>query len=322
MTLAMVSKIVFAKTAERGEIVIRKVNSVTIDNDWKTLTDKAEITLPRNIIDFDKIKVSEIFRKGDPVEIFLGYDENLVKEFIGYIAEVSSDIPIKIVCDDSMFLLKKHPVSISMRSTKLTDLIKQIVPEGIETDVADMNIGMTRFPDTTAAKILEDLQKINIYSYFRGTKLIVGKIYSDDPQEPVVLNFNRNIIDNQLNYRHKEDVLIKIIVSSNQKKGKQLKVEFGDDGGTVQRLTCRPGITSKTELLKLAKLDYDKFKKDKLEGHIETFGTPTIQHGMKARIVSPQYTDREGLYWVMKVEKSFSDDAKYRQKVYLDTKTE
>jgi len=321
MTLAMVSKIVFPQTAVHGEIVIRKANAVKIESSWETLTDTAIIILPRNVKDFDKINVKTVFKKGDPVQIYLGYDEKLVLEFTGFISEVSADIPIKIKCDDFMYLLKKHSVNVSMRNTKLIDLIKQIVPAGIEYDVADINIGTKRFPNTTAAKILEELQENEIYSYFVGKKLIVGKIYSDNASEPVEFNFSRNVIENALQYKNKEDIIIKIIAESTQPKGKKLKVEYGDDFGQEQHLSYY-NIQLKEDLLKLAMLDYDKFKVDGFEGHITVFGTPSVSHGMKAKIISYQYPDRKGLYFIKKVVKEFDDSPKYRQTIDLDKKAE
>ncbi|WP_269222004.1 hypothetical protein [Flavobacterium sp. IMCC34518] len=321
MTLAMVSKIIFPETATHDEIVIRKCNSVRIESSWELLTDTAVIVLPRNVKDFDKLNVKAIFKKGDPVEIYLGYDENLLLEFTGFISEVSADIPVKIKCDDYMYLLKKHSVNVSMKSTKLEDLIKLIIPPGIEYDVADINIGTKRFPNTTAAKILEELQGNNIYSYFKGKKLIVGKIYSDDVSEPVVFNFTKNVIDNNLQYKNKEDVIIKIIANSTLPKGKKLKVEYGDDFGTEQHLSYY-NITLEAELLKLAKADYDKFKVDGFEGHITVFGTPSVIHGMKAQILSYQYPDRKGLYFIKKVVKEFDDSPKYHQTIDLDKKAE
>lgn len=321
MTLAMVSKIVFPETATHGEIIIRKCNAVKIESSWETLTDTAVIILPRNVRDFDKLNVKTIFKNGDPVEIYLGYDEELILEFTGFISEVSADIPIKIKCDDYMYLLKKHDVNISMRSTKLEDLIKSIIPSGIEYDVADINIGTKRFPKTTAAKILEELQGKNIYSYFKGKKLIVGKIYSDDASEPVVFNFSQNVVDNALQYKNKEDVIIKIIATSTLPKGKKIKAEFGDEFGQEQHLSYY-NIQLQAELLKLAMADYDKYKVEGFKGNITVFGIPSVTHGMKAQIISYQYPDRKGLYFIKKVTKEFDDSPKYRQIIDLDKKAE
>lgn len=321
MTFAMVSKLVFPAREGRGEIVIRRVNSVNIESTWENLTSTATIVLPRNVKDFDKLNVKTIFKNGDPVLIYLGYDENLILEFDGFINMVTADIPIEIKCDDWMYKLKKHPVNISMKSTKLLDLIKQIVPEGIEVDVADINIGTKRFPNTTAAKVLEDLQDNNIYSYFKGRTLVVGKIYTDDTSTPVVFNFNQNVVDHNLQYKNKEDVLIKIKGVSTLSNGRKITAEFGDDGGTEQNLSYY-NIVLKAELEKLIKLDYEKFKVDGFEGHVEVFGIPSVTHGMKAKIISNQYPDRKGLYFIKKVEKEFSDSGTYHQKVYLDKKAE
>lgn len=321
MTVAMVSKIVFPETDTHGEIVIRKCNAVKIESGWELLTDTAVIVLPRNVRDFDKLNVKTIFKKGDPVDIYLGYDENLILEFTGFISEVSADIPIRIKCDDYMYLLKKHSVNVSMRSTKLEDLIKLIVPPGIEYEVADMNIGTKRFPNTTAAKILEELQGNNIYSYFKGKKLIVGKIYTDDTAEPVVLNFTQNVVDNNLQYKNKEDVIIKIIATSTSPKGHKLKAEFGDDFGLEQHLSYY-NIQLESELLNLAKVDYDKYKVEGFDGTITIFGTPSVSHGMKAQIISYQYPDRKGLYFIKKVTKEFDDSPKFRQILDLDKKAE
>lgn len=321
MTLAMVSKIVFPETDVHGEIVIRKANAIQIESSWETLTDTAIIVLPRNVRDFDKINVKTVFKKGDPVEIYLGYDEKLLLEFTGFISEVSADIPIKIKCDDFMYLLKKHSVNVSMRSTRLIDLIKLIVPKGIEYDVADINIGTKRFPNTTAAKILEELQGNEIYSYFVGKKLIVGKVYSDNIGDPVVFNFSKNVIDNNLQYKNAEDIIIKIIANSTLPKGKKLRVEFGDDFGQEQHLSYY-NIALKDDLLKLAKADYDKFKVEGFEGNISAFGIPSVTHGMKAKVISYQYPDRKGLYFIKKVVKDFDDSPKYRQTIELDKKAE
>jgi hypothetical protein len=321
MTLAMVSKIVFPSTSTHNEIIIRQCNSVRIESGWEMLTDTAVIVLPRNVRDFDKLNVKTIFKKGDPVEIYLGYDENLVLEFTGFISEVSADIPVKIKCDDYMYQLKKHSVNVAMKNSKLSDLIRAIVPAGIDYEVADINIAPKRYPNTTAAKILEDLQDNNIYSYFVGKKLIVGKIYTDNTTEPVVLNFTQNVVDNNLQYKNKEDVIIKIIATSTLPKGRKLKAEFGDDFGQEQHLSYY-NIQLKSELLYLAKLDYEKYKVEGFDGTITIFGMPSVRHGMKAQIISNQYPDRKGLYHIKKVTKEFDDSPKYRQILNLDKKAQ
>ena len=113
-------RITLPATDNRGELILKKIQSVRIESSWKRLTDTAEITLPRKAIHLDqgKVKVSfkqvkEWFRRGDPVLIELGYNGNYEIEFAGYITHVSADIPIKIKLEDEMYQLKKLPVHIS-----------------------------------------------------------------------------------------------------------------------------------------------------------------------------------------------------------------
>ena len=315
----MIAKLVFPATENRDyTVTIRKVESVTIESSWELLTDTAVVTIPRNVKFFEKRKVREVFRNGDPVEIWLGYDDEakLIKEFSGYVVSVSADIPIEIKCEDKMFELKKHSVNYAMKTTKLSDLIKAIVPEGMDIDVADFDLSKQRFPNTTAAKVLEQLQEGNIYSYFKGETLVVGKIYTDDEEPPVGFNFSRNVVDNKLQYRLKDEVLILIKATSTLPKGKKITVEFGDKGGVNQNLAYY-NIPSKDELLKLCKLDYEKYKQDGYQGDLNVFGIPSVHHGMKARVISDLYPDRDGTYWIKRVIKSFNDQG-YRQSLNLD----
>lgn len=319
MYLAMVAHIIFPAVRDRKEISIRRPNSVKIESGWEMLTDHATIIMARNVTYFDKHKVKEVFKKGDPVEIHLGYNGNLIKEFTGYITEVSADIPIQIKCQDQMYMLKKKPVNISLKNTHLPDLISKIVPD-MKTDVMDIEIGTQRFVKTTVAKVLEYLQEeYSIYSYIKnGDTLVVGKVYSDD-SEVAEYDFRKNIVHNNLEYKSKEDIEIKINGVSTLPNGDKLTVSFGDDGGDIQELSYY-NITVKAELEKLVKIDYDKFKIDGFTGRISTWGIPSVQHGYKAQIVGDEYPERNGTYYIKKVTKIFDDSPKYRQVIQLDKK--
>ena len=316
MTLAMSATIVFSATAHRRGFVVRKLQGISIESSWEMLTDRAVITLPRNVRDFDREKVREVFRNGDPVEIWFGYDGNMIREFTGFVVEVSADVPIEIKCEDYMYSLKRHSVNYAMKTTRLQDLIAAIVPEGTATDVADMELTKLRFPKTTAAKVLEKLQESNIYSYFKGTELVVGKVYSDDTQPPAVFNFARNVVGHSLQYKTKDDVMVLVKGTSTLPKGQKITAEFGDPGGTEQSLSYY-NITSKDALLALVKEDYAKFKKDGYKGNMTVFGVPSVRHGMKAMVLSDIYPDRNGTYWIKSVGKTF-DSGGIRQVLNLD----
>jgi hypothetical protein len=309
----MTAHIIFEAFKGLPEVSLRRPSGVQVESSWQRLTDTAVIVLPRNVKDFDKQKVKEVFKTGRPVTIKLGYNGENETEFTGYITKVSADIPIKIQCEDEMYQLKKIPVHLSTKAINLQDLIKKIVP-GYDTDVERWDMPPQRYVHTTAAKVLEFLKKeYKLYSYFVGKKLVVGKIYSDDTStEPVKLNLEANVRSNNLKYRHKDDIEIKIRAISTLRNGSKLEAVVGDTGGTEKQLAYY-GITVKAELEKQAKRAYDLYKVDGFDGSLSTFGQPVIRHGMKVDLSSHIYPDRNGRYYVDSVRVSFDNNGYARE---------
>lgn len=319
MSLVMTARITFDAHEGRRKIVLRKVTSVVIETSWKTLTDTAEITLPRNVKFFDNQNVKEVFRKGDPVTIELGYDERFVTEFQGYISTVSADTPIIIKCDDEMYNLKKMKAHYTSKSVTLDKLIKDLV-KGYDIDVLQgVQLGGVRFANTTVYKVLEKLQDnpYNLHSYFKGKQLVVGKYYADDAaNNPYKLRLEKNVVSNELTYRSREDVILKINATSVLVNGKSIKYELGEDGGDVLNLNYY-NIEVKAELEKKVKQDYDRRKQGGLDGTVTLFGIPSVAHGGVANIESRRYPDRNGSYYIDTIRKEFDDTPKYRQIVTL-----
>ena len=327
MVLAMVANITFLATETRKEIVIKKVTSVHIESGWKYLTDSAIITLPRMAtytqegkkkLTFKQIK--ETFAVGDPVKIELGYNGNYAKEFEGYITHVSADIPIVIKCEDEMYLLKKQPVNVSLPNASLEELLTTILP-GYNIDALEVEIGAQRHPKTTVAKVLEYLKdEYSLYSYMKEKQLVCGKVYADDSdQEPINLHLEKNVLNNDLNYKNKEDVLIRINAVSTLKNGDKIEVTVGDETGEERQLSYF-GIEVEAELTKLAQEDLKKYKVDGFTGSVKTYGIPIINHGNKVELTSSLYPDRNGLYYVEETVVDFTDNAEYRRNVKLGDK--
>lgn len=318
----MVCKVTFARTG----MVLRNINSLHIESGWKRLTDTAELTLPRKAIfkengkkDFKISEVKQYFKIGDPVLIELGYDGKYQKEFEGYITHVSADIPIKIKMEDEMYQLKKLPVHISLPKTSLTNLLKKIIP-GYEIDALEVELGALKFAKTTVAKVLEFLKdEYSLFSYMDGKKLIVGKVYADDSAlDPVKLHLEKNVVNNDLNYKDKDDVLIRITAVSTLSNGNKIEVTVGDETGEERQLSYY-GIEIEAELKKLANEDYKKYKVDGFTGSLTAFGIPYFKHGMKVNLDSDLYPDRKGLYYVEETIIDYND-AGYRRKGQLGEK--
>lgn len=323
----MNAKVVFKATDNHKEFFIRQISEVEIESSWKTICDTAHIILPRNVKDFDRKKVKEIFRRGDKVEIYLGYgyDENLLLEFSGYIDKVSADYPITIKLEDEMWRLKQTPVNFASKDIKLKSFIQKIVTDyPIDID-SDVSLGAVRFSKVTLGEVLKKLQDdFSLYSFIRNGKLTIAKPYSDVSDKIPVFDLERNCVSNDLNYLSKEEKLVKIIGQSMQKLAKaikkretdkKLKFEFGDSNAT-EIIHWTFNVTNLQDLEKEVKRMYNDKKKEGWDGSFTTFGTPSVQHGQKQKLTSSLYTDREGIYYSDSVKKTFNKDG-FRQEIEL-----
>jgi len=321
MTLAMTCKIVFAANDRRGEIIMNQVTGLEFESSFKEMTDRGSLTIPRKVRFFDRYKVKEVFRRGDAIAIYFGYSGNNVKEFEGYISEVSADIPVTIKFEDEMFKVKQLPVNFSAANTTLENLLKAIVP-GYDIDALEgVQLGGVRLPKTTVGPVLEKLQSDwGLYTYMKGKQLVSGKYYADDSaSETVAFHLERNCVSTSLNYQKKEDVSIKIKCVSTLSNGQKLTVEnIGDTDGNERQLSFY-NITVKAELERLGKLEYEKYKVDRYDGSFTAFGIPSVRHGMKCQVRSTLYEERSGVYYIERVAKSF-DNGGIRQEITLGDK--
>lgn len=321
MTLTMTCKIEFPANDRRGDIVIHQVSELEFESSFKEMTDRGSLTLPRKVKFFDRHKVKEIFRRGDAIRIWFGYDGNNIQEFEGYITEVSADLPIVIKFEDEMYRIKQMAVNYSAPNTTLENLLKTIVP-GYNIDALEgVQLGGVRLPNTTVGPVLTKLQSDwGIYTYMKGKQLVSGKYYADDSDiEVVTFHLERNCVSTALNYKNKEDVTLRIKCVSTLANGQKLEVDgIGDIDGNERVLTFY-NVQVKAELKRLGLLEYEKYKQDRYDGSFTAFGIPSVKHGMKAKIVSELYGERSGIYYIEKVAKSFGADG-IRQEITLGDK--
>ncbi len=319
----MKARITFPKRKGRKAVILHAIENVLINSSSKSLTDTAELTLPRKVLKktFDKTRVREVFRRGDWMRIELGYYDaqdkrkGLRREFEGYVTEVSADMPIRMKCEDEMWKLKQIPVDYSGKNVSLKQLLKDILPK-YTIDASEKEfLGAVRYTETTAAEVLKQLQyDKNIYSYFKSGKLISGKRYNTSRTH--TFDLERNAVSERLQYRLAEDIKI-LIVAANMSKGKKTECKVGEAGGEVYRLNyTSPELIALEDLKQKAQADYDNRKADGLEGSFTAFGKPSVQHSEKVKVKSRIYTDRQGVYYVESVNKRFNPSG-YRQEIRL-----
>lgn len=316
MTVAMTCDIVFPANDRRGRIVLHQVNSISFENSFRTLADYGDLVLPRNVHFEKQQKLRSIFRREDEIQIYFGYNGNNILEFSGYIKRVSADLPMTIEFEDEMFKVKRLPVNFQSSSVSLENLLQEIIP-GYSIDALEgVDLGAVRLPKTQVGSVLEKLESDwGLLSYMDGKTLRSGKYYKE---ETVTFQLEK-VVSTDLEYQNADDVQIKLKAISTLRNGDKLTVEnIGDAEGNERQLSFY-NISSKDELKKLAEREYQKYKVDRFEGSFTAFGMPSVKSGMKCRLISTLYDDRNGTYYIEKAVKSF-DDGGIKQVITLGDK--
>ena len=294
-----------------------------IVEDVSTLTDTCEIQLPK------KIKWQEAvtkngkppIKRGDKITIKLGYDGNLQTRFTGFIRSVDAKVPITIKCEDGMFVLKSHKVKPkAFKNASLHEIMSYLL-EGTSIQFQlmdkDIKVGNWRLTKTHASEELQELkEKMMLSSYFRRINgesiLYIGLAYPLDNRKKVKFMHGKNIIDENFEYRDKEDIRVRCEAQSFNAKNKKVTYEYGDKDGDVIKIRI-DGLTE-NELKKYAIEAVERYKQSGFKGSFETFGQLEVS---KCDMVEIHASDgNSGVYLVKKLEIEFGTNG-YRQKIEL-----
>lgn len=300
------------------------VHNCTIVEDTEALTDTCELELPKNIKweGYTSENNHPPIKRGDKVIVKIGYDEELETRFVGYVRSVDAHTPVRIKCEDQMFLLKQTKlIPTSFKKATLQEVITYLLAEtGIEFELIDKNIqiGKYRIVKSTVAEELQELrERYLLSSYFRNinnkTVLYVGLKFPLDNRKKVVFTHGKNIISESLEYRRKEDIQVRVEAVSFGKKHKKTTIEVGDKEGDIIKMRI-DGLTA-TELEKYALQALERYKQNGLKGSFETFGVPEVS---KCDMVDLTISDGStGVNLVKKNEITFGVNG-YRQNITLD----
>lgn len=302
--------------------VFSAVSSVRIVQDIETLTDTCEIELPKKIKWQNLDNPFQIpLKRGDKVWVQLGYDGQLTTRFVGYIRRIDPKVPLRIYCEDSMFLLKLKKASPkSWRNARLQEVLTHLLQDTeIEFELVDKDIelGSYRIVKPTISEELQELkERYLLSSYFRiinGKNVLhIGLKYPQNNRKKHFFKQGVNIISHDLEYRNKDDIRARVRAESFGAKHKKTTIEIGDKDGDLIRIRI-DGLTE-NQLKKYAEKTLENYKKDGLKGSFETFGTPAVD---KCDILHITLENQnKGQYLVQKNEIQFSPNG-YRQKIEL-----
>jgi len=256
------------------------INNCNIVEDTATLTDTCELILPKRV-EWQGAKPFETpIKGGDKIIVILGYNGNNKIRFIGYIRTVDAKKPVKITCEDGMFLLKtveakkKGYAKVTLKQL-ISDLLEGtgVVFELIDDDII---LGPYRITKNTVAEELNEIKsEFGLRAYFRTTdstsKLYVGFTYPFNGRRLEDFIYGQNLISEDFVYRIAEDVKIKVKAISIDAKNKRIEVETGDKDGELY--TVYKYNVGKDELKRFADTELVRFKTTGLRAVLKLSGS-------------------------------------------------
>ncbi|MGR3179411.1 MAG: hypothetical protein ACUZ8E_15290 [Candidatus Anammoxibacter sp.] len=317
-----------------GNFRFNFVTDLTIESSWDTFTDTAGLTMPNkfrleNRRDNKDIIVGDnnVFKRGDKVEIKIGYFPNLVTKFKGFVANINPDSPLIMNFEDRMWLLKQENL-VSKLFTKptISDVIEYATASltglTIEYDNPDTEIGAFEVDNNgfvNAVTVFELLKKqFGYFIYFENEILQVRKMRSvlalSNPVHKI--NFQKNVIVSNLIFQRDDDVNLVIKVESIDLITNKRIIRYGFKvkGEVVISGVQRTGQTTKSiNVLNLNVKQIEEFIKDNIDkyiyegyiGDFTTFSEPSVNHSDRIEFTDLKHPERDGRYLIKKVTTSF-----------------
>jgi hypothetical protein len=292
-----------------GDLVITNVIAIQIENSLNSLIDTATITLPREFrlnsnTDFRGKHLLDFIQKDMPVEIKLGYNEDLQTEFTGYITEIGAEIPTVIRCEDEMSKLKKSKkFNLNFESISLEDLLSEIAA-GYTLACSQISLGKLSIQNATAYEVLEDLRKFGIKCWFVGKVLKAGTVLDLAENNIHSYQFGKNIRESSdLKYVSKDKKDLKIKAISIQKgSSKKTIYEFGTNVNGERTLHAPLNLSS-AELKEWAENYYKTIVFEGYEGNVDGWCIPRTKAGDVLELVDPNYPNqkRDGKFLIEEV---------------------
>lgn len=303
---------------ELGSYKLGLLQSVEIEKSVDLLTQTAVIVLPAAAYN-RSLDREEYIKVGDSVLIKLGYNDQLMTEFEGYIQRIDiDDENLTINCEDSMYLTCKKINPKVFTKCKVKDIASycaQALDFDLDCTIDIENHYFEKFtisPDDTVYSTLSKLKDAtNGQIYITDNKkLNVHSPYSLKKGE-VIYDFALNIEESDLKYSSENDHLFMVVVNGVGIDGKQIKVTEGKAGGDVENVEKNIPM-SEEALQNVAKNRLDLKSYTGYEGSIKTWLVPFVEPTWSAKIIDKDYNYREGIYYVTGVKTTFDESGGVR----------
>lgn len=300
-----------------GGFRLRMVEKVSIKRSVELLSDTATITLPGTV--FNKaINIEDKIKVGDDVEIKLGYNDNLKEEFKGYLKAIKTDGgSLTLELEDDIYLFRKSVKDEEMKNASVKSILENISSQvGGFSVSCDYDFTYDKFVINNATgydvlKKIQDEASPNIY--------LKDKVLHVHPQYAEIFgearyDFSRNIERDgtDLKYKSEDERKLLVVVEGTDETGATVSVEKGTTGGDKMTLKL-PGVSSRSSLEQKAQSVLEQKVYTGYEGSFQSWLVPYVDAGYKVAITDPDYEIKNGTYYVISVETTFSKDGGVRK---------
>lgn len=300
-----------------GGYRLRMVEKVSIKRSVELLSDTATITLPGTV--FNKaINIEGKIKVGDAVEIELGYNDDLKPEFKGYLKAIKTDGgSLTLELEDDIYLFRKSVKDEEMKDASVKNILANICSQvGGFSVSCDYDFTYDKFVINNATgydvlKKIQDEASPNIY--LKDKVLHVHTQYAEIFGE-ARFDFSRNIERDgtDLKYKSEDERKLLVVVEGTDETGATVSVEKGTTGGDKMTLKL-PGVSSRSSLEQKAQSVLEQKVYTGYEGSFQSWLVPYVDAGYKVAITDPDYEIKNGTYYVISVETTFSKDGGVRK---------
>lgn len=301
---------------------LRLLEKVVVKRSVENLADTATITLPAyrlgHPISLKDQDGNDQIHEGDGVNISLGYDGDTRQEFQGYVDDVYvGKEGIEIRCMDPLWIFKRASVEDeALGKIKAKDLLNHVcqqVDPNITVD-CDYDFTYDKFiiRHATAYDVLTKIhEEVKADIYFYDGVLHLHPPYSVVGDKTVKLDFARNIETSDLKYIRAKDRKIEVVVTIKKPNGDKEEKKYGTDGG--QKIALVSPSEDASEAQKIAENEYNARCFEGYEGSVTGWLIPYIQPAMAVSLHDADLPERDGKYYVVATETTFSKSGGQRK---------
>lgn len=310
-----------------GNIQFKAVHNLKIIKSIHTINQIATIQLPltarlvQSNSETLSVETAKVFKIGDKIEIYLGYNNRLIKEYQGYIKSINYKQPLEIECDNTYFMRLVN-IKQSWSKISLNEICRYLASKvdlDILNEIPELTIYNFISDDKTVFWLFNELKnKYGLTIFLENNKIYCGLLYGLKLDE-VKYQFDFNVINtDELKWINEDEIKLKIRAISFEKNGDRIEATIGNDEGEIRTLYFYD-VKDLNSLKTLAQSEMNRCKYSGYRGRIETFLEPFAQPCMLANIIDTRFKDRSGIYYIEEVETTFGQNGA-RRKITLGYK--